>query len=74
MRIATALPPHLLDEADAAAKHRGISRSRLMLTALEKFLQRRRDAQTPAGVAAVSLVSNTDRTDCSTAWAASPML
>lgn len=37
------LPDHLLDEAEAAAKDLGISRTELIETALEEFLKSRRE-------------------------------
>jgi predicted transcriptional regulator len=49
MKTAISLPDHLFDEAEAAAKDLGMSRSRLIQTALEAFLKKRREAQITAG-------------------------
>ena len=49
MRTAITLPDHLLDEAEVVAKDLGMSRSKLIRTALEEFLKRRREAQIAAG-------------------------
>ena len=38
MKTAISLPDHLFEEAKAAAKEMGLSRSKLMKTALEAFL------------------------------------
>jgi metal-responsive CopG/Arc/MetJ family transcriptional regulator len=43
MKTAISLPDNLFKEAEATAKDLGLSRSRLIQTALEEFLQRRRD-------------------------------
>ena len=43
MKTAIAIPDALFKEAEAAAKDLGFSRSKLIQTALEEFLQRRRD-------------------------------
>ena len=43
MKTAVSLPDPLLKEAEAAAKDLGLSRSKLIQTALEDFLRRRRD-------------------------------
>lgn len=42
MKTAISLPDPLFEEADAAAKDLGVSRSKLIQTALEEFLSRRR--------------------------------
>jgi predicted transcriptional regulator len=49
MKTAISLPDHLFDEAEATAKELGLSRSKLIQTALEHFLRRRREAQITAG-------------------------
>jgi metal-responsive CopG/Arc/MetJ family transcriptional regulator len=43
MKTAISLPDPLFQEAEAAAKDLGLSRSKLIQTALEEFLKRRRD-------------------------------
>jgi metal-responsive CopG/Arc/MetJ family transcriptional regulator len=43
MKTAISLPDPLFEEAEAAAKDLGLSRSKLIQTALEEFLKRRRD-------------------------------
>jgi len=43
MRIAVSIPDLLFKEAAAAAKHLGLSRNKLIVTALKEFLERRRD-------------------------------
>jgi metal-responsive CopG/Arc/MetJ family transcriptional regulator len=43
MKTAISLPDRLFEEADAAAKDLGVSRSKLIQTALEEFLKQRRD-------------------------------
>jgi DNA-binding transcriptional MocR family regulator len=42
MKTAISLPDPLFEEAEAAAKDLGVSRSKLIQTALEEFLGRRR--------------------------------
>lgn len=42
MKTAISLPNDLFEEAEAAAKEMGLSRSKLMQAALEEFLSRRR--------------------------------
>jgi predicted transcriptional regulator len=44
MKTAISLPDPLFEEAEAAAKDLGMSRSKLIQTALEEFLKRRREA------------------------------
>jgi metal-responsive CopG/Arc/MetJ family transcriptional regulator len=43
MRIAISIPDPLFKEAAAAAKDLGLSRNKLIVTALEEFVQRRQD-------------------------------
>ena len=43
MKTAISLPDPLFEEAEAAAKDLGLSRSKLIQTALEEFLRRRRE-------------------------------
>ena len=43
MKTAISLPDPLFEEAETAAKDLGLSRSKLIQTALEEFLKRRRD-------------------------------
>ena len=43
MKTAISLPDRLFAEAEAAAKDLGVSRSKLIRTALEEFLKRRRE-------------------------------
>jgi len=43
MKTAISLPDALFEEADTAAKELGMSRSRLIQTALEQFLKGRRE-------------------------------
>jgi hypothetical protein len=45
MKTAISIPDPLFEEAEAAAKDLGLTRSKLIQTALEEFLQRRRDAE-----------------------------
>ena len=45
MKTAISLPDSLFKEAEAAAKDLGFSRSKLIQTALEEFLRRRRDEE-----------------------------
>lgn len=42
MKTAISVPNRLFEEAEAAAKGLGVSRSKLIQTALEEFLSRRR--------------------------------
>ena len=44
MKTAVSIPDPLFAEAEKAARELNISRSKLVQTALEEFLQRRRDA------------------------------
>ena len=50
MKTAISLPDPLFKEAEAAAKDLGLSRSKLIQTALEDFLKRRREANLTAEV------------------------
>ena len=50
MKVAISIPDALLKEAEAAAKALGISRSKLIQTALEAFLQRRREEKVTAAL------------------------
>jgi Arc/MetJ-type ribon-helix-helix transcriptional regulator len=50
MKVAISIPDVLFKEAEAAAKALGISRSELVQTALEAFLQRRRDEEVTAAL------------------------
>lgn len=43
MKTAISLPDPLFEEAEAAAKDLGMSRSKLIQTALEEFLKRKRE-------------------------------
>jgi predicted transcriptional regulator len=43
MKTAISLPDPLFEEAEAAAKDLGVSRSKLIQTALEEFLKRKRE-------------------------------
>ena len=43
MKTAISLPDPLFEEAEAAAKDLGVSRSKLIQTALESFLRQRRE-------------------------------
>ena len=45
MKTAISIPDPLFEEAEAAAKDLGLTRSKLIQTALEEFLQRRRNAE-----------------------------
>jgi len=45
MKTAISIPDPLFEEAEAAAKDLGLTRSKLIQTALEEFLQRRRDEE-----------------------------
>jgi metal-responsive CopG/Arc/MetJ family transcriptional regulator len=49
MKTAISLPDRLFDEAEAIAKELGLSRSKLIQTALEEFLRKRREAQITTG-------------------------
>jgi antitoxin MazE6 len=44
MKTAISIPDELFEQAEAAAKDLGLSRSKLVQAALEEFLKRRRDA------------------------------
>jgi len=48
MKTAVSLPDPLFTEAEAAAKHLGVSRSKLIQIALEEYLKRRRDEELTA--------------------------
>ena len=50
MKTAISLPDKLFEEAETAAKGLGVSRSKLIQTALEEFLQRRRDEEVTASI------------------------
>ena len=50
MKTAVSLPDPLFKEAEAAAKDLGLSRSKLIQTALEDFLERRRDEDVTAEI------------------------
>jgi predicted transcriptional regulator len=50
MKTAISLPDPLFKEAETVAKDLGLSRSKLIQTALEEFLQRRRDEQVTAAL------------------------
>ena len=45
MKAAISIPDPLFEEAEAAARDLGLTRSKLIQTALEEFLKRRRDAE-----------------------------
>jgi antitoxin MazE6 len=45
MKTAISIPDPLFEEAEAAARDLGLTRSKLIQTALEEFLKRRRDAE-----------------------------
>jgi metal-responsive CopG/Arc/MetJ family transcriptional regulator len=45
MKTAVSLDDRLLHEADEAARHMGLSRSRLFAVAISEFLQRRKQQQ-----------------------------
>ena len=50
MKTAISIPDPLFKEAEAAAKDLGLSRSKLIQTALEEFLGRRRDEEVTAAL------------------------
>lgn len=50
MKTAVSLPDPLFKETEAAAKALGLSRSKLIQTALEEFLKRRRDEEVTASI------------------------
>jgi metal-responsive CopG/Arc/MetJ family transcriptional regulator len=50
MKTAISLPDELFEQAEAVARDLGMSRSRLIRTALEEFLKRRRDAATAESI------------------------
>lgn len=50
MKTAISLPDKLFEEAETVAKDLGLSRSKLIRTALEEFLQRRRDEEVTASI------------------------
>lgn len=50
MKIAISIPDPQFKEAEAAAKALGLTRSKLIQTALRDFLQRRRDAEVTASL------------------------
>jgi metal-responsive CopG/Arc/MetJ family transcriptional regulator len=50
MKTAISLPNDLFKEAEAAAKDLGLSRSKLVQTALEEFLKRRREEKITAAL------------------------
>jgi len=50
MKTAISIPNDLFEEAEATAKDLGLSRSKLIQTALEEFLQRRRDEKVTAAL------------------------
>ena len=50
MKTAVSLPDPLFDAAEAAAKHLGVSRSKLIQIALEEYLNRRRDEELTAQI------------------------
>ncbi len=50
MKAAISLSDPLFKEAEAAAKDLGLSRSKLIQTALEEFLKRRRDEEVTAAL------------------------
>jgi metal-responsive CopG/Arc/MetJ family transcriptional regulator len=50
MKTAISLPAPLFEEAEAAAKDLGLTRSKLIQTALEEFLQRRREERITAAL------------------------
>ena len=62
MKTAISLPDPLFEEAEAAAKDLGLSRSKLIQTALEEFLARRRDEAITAALNR-SLAENPDEVD-----------
>ncbi len=62
MKTAISLPNELFEEAEAAAKELGLSRSKLMQTALEEFLKRRRDERVTAALNR-SLAKHPDEVD-----------
>lgn len=45
MKTAISLPDSLFEEAEAAARDLGLSRSKLIQTALEEFLKRRQEEE-----------------------------
>jgi metal-responsive CopG/Arc/MetJ family transcriptional regulator len=50
MKTAISLPAPLFEEAEEAAKDLGLTRSKLIQTALEEFLQRRREEKITAAL------------------------
>ena len=50
MKVAISIPDALFKEAEAVAKALGISRSKLVQTALEAFLQRKREEKVTAAL------------------------
>jgi hypothetical protein len=62
MKTAISLPDPLFAEAEAAAKDLGVSRSKLIQTALEDFLRRRRDEGVTAALNR-SLAQHPDEVD-----------
>ena len=50
MKTAISLPDPLFEEAEAAAKDLGVSRSRLMQMALSEFLESRKEAKRIAAI------------------------
>ena len=50
MKTAVSIPDPLFKETEAAAKALGLSRSKLIQTALEEFLKRRRDEEVTASI------------------------
>jgi predicted transcriptional regulator len=62
MKTAISLPDPLFKEAEAAAKDLGLSRSKLIQTALEEFLKRRRDERVTAALNS-SLAEHPDEID-----------
>ena len=50
MKITVSIPESLFKEVKSVAKHLGVSRSRLIRTALQDFLRRRRDEEVTAAL------------------------
>lgn len=60
MKIAISVDDRLLSEADSAAREMGLSRSRLIATALEAYLRKRRQDEITARLNEVYAVPDPD--------------
>ncbi len=68
MKVTVTIPDHLARETDAAAKALGLTRTKLVRTALEDFLGRRREEQATAALGRCISKCGADLSEEDEAW------